>query len=67
MFQNKIVVVTGGAQGIGKCIADEFRRQGAIVCVIDIQPGLMEFTRTFPARLTAIAWVSAAIPPLAAV
>ena len=39
MFQNKIVVVTGGAQGIGKCIADEFRRQGAIVCVIDIQPG----------------------------
>lgn len=38
-FEDKIVVVTGGAQGIGKCIADEFRKEGAIVCVIDIQEG----------------------------
>lgn len=38
-FQNKVVIVTGGAQGIGKCIADEFRKQGALVCVIDKQPG----------------------------
>lgn len=38
-FQNKVVIVTGGAQGIGKCIADEFRKQGANVCVIDKQPG----------------------------
>lgn len=38
-FQNKVVIVTGGAQGIGKCIADEFRKQGAHVCVIDKQPG----------------------------
>lgn len=38
-FQDKVVVITGGAQGIGKCIADEFRRGGAKVCVIDIQPG----------------------------
>lgn len=38
-FENKIVVVTGGAQGIGKCIADEFRCKGATVCVIDKQPG----------------------------
>lgn len=37
MFQNKIVVVTGAAQGIGKCIAEEFRKQGATVCIIDIQ------------------------------
>ena len=35
MFQNKIVVVTGGANGIGKCIAEEFRKNGATVYVID--------------------------------
>ena len=38
-FKDKIAVVTGGAQGIGRCIADEFRRAGAKVCVIDRQPG----------------------------
>lgn len=29
MFQDKVVVITGGAGGIGKCIADEFRKNGA--------------------------------------
>ena len=38
-FENKIVVVTGGAHGIGKCIADEFRQRGATVVVIDIKEG----------------------------
>ena len=38
-FKKKVVVVTGGAQGIGRCIADEFRKAGATVCVIDKQPG----------------------------
>ena len=38
-FQNKVVVVTGGAQGIGKCCAECFEREGAIVHVIDIQQG----------------------------
>lgn len=38
-FENKIVVVTGGAHGIGKCIADEFRQRGATVVVIDIREG----------------------------
>ena len=38
-FNNKIAVVTGGAQGIGRCIAEEFRQAGATVCVIDKQPG----------------------------
>ena len=39
MFQNKVIVITGGAAGIGRCIADEFRKLGAHVCVIDSAPG----------------------------
>ena len=39
IFKNKVVLVTGGANGIGQCIADEFRNQGAIVYVIDKQEG----------------------------
>ena len=35
-FKNKVVVVTGGARGIGKCISDKFRDAGATVCVIDL-------------------------------
>ena len=39
MFQNKVVVITGGAGGIGRCIAEEFTKQGAHVCVIDTADG----------------------------
>ena len=39
MFQNKVIVITGGAGGIGKCIAEEFAKQGAIVHIIDKTPG----------------------------
>ncbi len=35
LFQDKIIVITGGAGGIGKCTADEFRKMGATVCIID--------------------------------
>lgn len=38
-FENKTAVVTGGARGIGRCIAEEFVRHGAKVQVIDLAPG----------------------------
>ena len=38
-FKEKIAVITGGAQGIGRCIAEEFQKAGAHVCVIDKQQG----------------------------
>lgn len=35
-FQDKVVVVTGGARGIGRCIREQFERAGARVAVIDL-------------------------------
>ena len=35
-FENKVVVITGGARGIGRAMAELFRKKGARVCIIDL-------------------------------
>ena len=39
MFKNKVAVITGGAHGIGKAVAEEFKRNSAKVCIIDNAQG----------------------------
>ena len=38
-FNGQVAVITGGAHGIGRAIADALIREGAAVCIIDKKPG----------------------------
>uniref|UniRef100_UPI003F68E488 SDR family NAD(P)-dependent oxidoreductase n=1 Tax=Streptococcus pluranimalium TaxID=82348 RepID=UPI003F68E488 len=38
-FKNKVVLITGGAHGIGQVTAEAFKKAGATVEIIDIAPG----------------------------
>ena len=38
-FEGTVAVITGGAHGIGKAVADAFIREGATLHIIDKQPG----------------------------
>lgn len=38
-FQNKVVIVTGGSNGIGKEVAKSFAKEQATVVIADIDEG----------------------------
>lgn len=37
-FEGKVVCITGGAKGIGRCMAQRFREEGAVIEIIDKDP-----------------------------
>ena len=46
-FTNKHAVITGGSNGIGRCIAEAFLREGAAVTIIDIDKKAPEDAQFF--------------------
>ncbi len=43
-LNNKTAIITGGGSGIGQAIAKTFARQGALVCILDIDKARAEAT-----------------------
>ncbi|MBN2796395.1 MAG: SDR family oxidoreductase [Clostridia bacterium] len=52
MFKDKVVVITGGASGIGRNIAEAFMNEGAKVAVIDQQESDQNFTLFFQGNIS---------------
>jgi len=46
VFEDKVVVVTGAARGIGRTIAEAFARAGADLALCDLEAGWLEDTAT---------------------
>ena len=54
-LDNRVAIVTGAAQGIGKAVADKLADEGATVVGADLQPGATS-RPTSRRRRTSSAW-----------
>ena len=41
-LQNKVIVITGAAQGLGKAMAEELAQKGAHIALLDMQAEAVE-------------------------
>ncbi len=41
-LKDRVAIITGGARGIGKAIGSAFVREGAKVCLVDVDKGILE-------------------------
>jgi len=44
-LKDRVAIITGGARGIGKAIGSAFVREGAKVCLVDVDQGILETTK----------------------
>ncbi|MHA7846858.1 benzoate diol dehydrogenase BenD [Serratia sp. D1N4] len=58
-FENKVMVITGAAQGIGKAVAEQAAREGARLALIDRAPYLKELAATLSERGSDVLAISA--------